>query len=141
MTVVSGPGDNHLCRISTRSSQYSSRNGGNLASYVSKVNAIAGSISGRSICHQTQQLAATVHQLEPRSLCNSRGCSPHTVGGLTSLCLPFLLPDWEVCTQGQGGRSHNSLGGSCAVNSGVVSTAPGDADGSSIFSTNVHRPA
>ena len=99
------------------------------------------SVSGRPICIKVISTAPEIHELETRPRHNCYRCIKPILKGDQGVCLPTILPDWEVPLQSQEGESVRADScGSCLANTTMVCSPVVDAIPKSNHSSKVPIP-
>ena len=135
LALVPRQGDHLVCRASPRHSECGCRSGVKDPGWVSRVAAAprglqednpgAGAVSSGFVRDQAQQPTPSLYQLATRPLLNSSRRLLQQLDRLAGVCIPTLLPDWEVFAQVGGGGVHSATSGPCVANTGVVPPASG----------------
>ena len=95
-------------------------------------------MSGRPYC---VKVISTAPKLETRPGLNCYGCIEPISEGDQGVCLPTILPDWEVPLQSQEGESVRAdSGGSCLANTTMVCSPVVDAISKSNHSSKLPIP-
>ena len=111
------------------------------SSSVSSDHGSSWSMSSRPICIKVISTAPEIHELETRPGLDCYGCIQPILEGDQGVCLPTILPDWEVPLESQEGESIRAdSGGSCLANTTMVCSPGFDAIPKSNHSSKVPIP-
>ena len=131
------PEHNDLSQAPSRQTEHNGRPGVSIerrrlvvdagSSSISSDHGSSRSMSNRPICIEVISTTPEIRELETRPGFNCYGCIEPILEGDQRVCVPTILPDWEVPLQGQEGESvRANSGGSCLANitSPVIDAIP-----------------
>jgi len=88
-----------------------------------------GGMPSRPVCLTTECPMRSLRELEARPQRHGYGCPTNTMDQVDGICLPSILPNWQVSQEGQGGESFTDTGGSSMEITAVVSSSAGTSSG------------
>ena len=149
--MVSGQGDNHLCRVPAGPGELCCRYGVQVNPYSSRVEAPSrgvlipsksiGSMPSGLVCHAAKPSVNQVCHLEAGPVCSSIGCVPTQLERSTRLLISSLCAHRQMRLEDTGGEEHGGASDRPVGSTNVVPSFTGSGGGLPIGSIKEGGPS